>query len=177
MATLNDFANFDLSKSLDQENTVTDFLAENFNGGRMKYSAGIGAVAGATGSSLTATLGGAMNGYMNSDSDNFFGKVVDGFKGMLEAQAVMRVIDMLPENTKNIAALLIGGAGLMYGNHLQNVKENNDILIESQAAANPAVDIMRGMGRDNLLDAARDSVKDGYEHIKDPEVKQYFKMT
>ena len=177
MATLTEFTGFDLSQSLNQGNTFTDFLSENFNGKRMKYSAMIGAVAGMTDSSLTATLGGAINGFMNSDSDNFFGKVLDSFKGMAEAQAVMRVVEMLPEETRKVAALMIGGVGFMTGNYLQNAKESKDFFIESQMATNPAVDMMRGIGANDLLEATKKQSEDNYDHVKDPDVKKYLQMT
>ena len=176
-ATLNDFIKFDATQSLDREGSIMDSLAETFNGGRMKYSAAIGAAASVSGSSLMATFGGAVNGFMNSNSDDVFGKVTDAIKGVIEAQMIKRIVDLFPENNRALVATVIGGAGFMLGNHMQNIQENNTALIQSQISSNPAVEMMQGYGRDTLLDAARNSAKDNLEHVKDPELKNYYKMT
>ena len=174
---LNDFmANFPTNYTSSERNFI-DTLANTFNGARMGNSAIIGATSAAMDNSFVANVGGFLNGVWKSDSDSLFGKVFDGVKGAVEANIVKKLVELFPPEMQNIAALGVAVLGKFAGNHLDNVQKENEMLISSQLATNPAVAMMQGYGRDAMLDAAKEAKSNNLNDVKDPEIRNHFKMT
>lgn len=175
------FNNFTTQTASIDSSSIMDTLANTFNGQRMGNSALIGAVGGAfnnvRGAGALTVLAGGLNGYLTSDSDNVFGKVFDAAKGMLEAYAIKKVVEMLPPQLQTFGAMAIGALGKYAGNSLANLQENNNLLIQQELANSPSVQMMLGSNRGDLLEAAKASSEKSYNYVEDKSLRNHFKMT